>query len=819
MLLTHLKLALRQIRRNPGYFTAVILTLALAIGVNTAVFTMLDGFLFRHLPYPQRNHLAMLAYRVEHTEAGKKGSASEFRSSVYYKTWEAVKDHVPSVTTAVMGESFGHTEGVDLDTGTGQSEVARYVKAAHVSAHYFQVLGIEPMLGRGFTQAEDSPGAGKAVVISYALWNGLFHKDPHLLGSTIQLKGTAYTVVGIMPPHVLMPHPAQVWIPLMPSNPHGWCGGTNCEVLMRLKPHATWQQARAQLAHVPKPAYLGASVQTTFYPESMQKYMGGSARSPIELLMLAVAFILLIACANLAGLAMVRITRRTPEIATRLALGASTRSVLFQQWLESLALSAVGTLAGLGLAWGILQPLPRILPASLVPLGGFHLDSRVLLFAVCVTLFTSILFGALPALQVRKIDVQRALASGNRTLAGGTGRLRQWLIGGQVALTVVLLAGAGLLVRTVIYLETLPPGFNPQHVLVAKASLDDAHYEKGNSLQGLLDRSLAAIRKIPGVKDAAFGLSVPYETMLNDYITIPDGKRAGMSDSSSLAFVTPDYFSTLKIPLLSGRDFLHSDTATSEPVAVVNAAFGRHFFGTPDPIGMHIREGGKTLTIVGVVANVLDQSRVSQSAPIGTEPIFYVPATQVSPKLLALIFAWAQPDWIVRTQVRSAEIQRAIQRAMGSVAPDLPISGFYSMNSLMHEQLKTQRMEVLLLGSLAMLALLLSAIGIYALVSNLVVQRTREIGIPAALGSPWKRVIVAVGLPGMTAALGGVCVGLVASFFALRVLKSAIYGIHDLDPVTLTLVPLLLIALAAAASIIPSLRVTRIDPAQTLREG
>lgn len=815
-----LRIAFRKTLRSPGYAVAVVLTLALTIGVNTAVFTMLDGFLLRQLPYPQLKRLAVLINHVQPKGSRPNSDESEDDDSADSRTWQAVLTRVPSVEAAATGDAFGSTEGIDLDTGEGSTAVARYVQAAHVSAHYFQVLGVTPMMGRGFTEAEDSPGAGKSVVISYALWSGMFGKNPHLLGSTIRLKGAAYTVVGIMSKDTVMPHRADVWIPLMPSDPHGWCGGNNCLILMRLKPGENWQQVRAELAHMPTPRNVDlARAYAWYYPQLFQQYTGSFMKSNSELLMLAVSFILLIACANLAGLAMVRIARQTPEIATRLALGASYGMILRQLWVESLLLSAIGASGGVAIAEGLLQVMHRLLPDYMIPIGGLHVDSRVLLFTTGIAIVASLLFGALPALQARRINIQQRLSSSNRTFSGGTGRMRQMMIGAEVALTLLLLAGAGLLVRTVVYLETLPPGFDPHHVLAATVSLDNAHYQNASAFQTLLRESVAALKAIPGVQDAGMGLSVPYQRGLNDGITIVDGKRAGYRWGSSMAWVTPGYFATLRMPILAGRTFDAQDNSTSQAVAIINAAFAQEFYRTADPIGLHFKEESTTYTIVGVVPSVAKTPGMTQNAPISHESVFYIPAAQADQKLVNLADEWFQPSWIVRADASRGSIQQSMQKAISSVAPDLPIAGFYSMEQIEQQQLQTQRVQVLLLSVLAGLALLLSIIGVYGMVSNLVVQRTREIGIRIALGSPWERVILAVGLPGVTAALGGVVVGLIASFFALRVLKSAIYGIHALDPLTLTAVPLLLLVLAVVASLIPSLRATQIDPVEALREG
>ena len=820
MSVQNLRLAFRQLHKSPGFTFAVVVTLALGIGVNTAVFSLVNGFLLRPLPYPQPERMGALMIHGQGIMPGTSNFVRSDEDSHDLKDWLAIKDNVPAVIAATAGRG---ASGVNLTVG----RAARYVEATTVSAHYFDVLGVHPMLGRGFTAEEDTPGGPEAVVLSYGLWQSTFHGNPAILGHAINLKGAPYTVVGVMPNDAEMPTAAQLWTPQRPDDPHGECGaGENCHIFVRLQPGATWQQVQAQLSHVHLPMmdeiakkYHGSA---WLYVEPLQRDLAGDLRDEVRVLMLAVGFILLIACANLAGLTLVRISRRTQEIATRLALGAGRWTVLGQLWTENLLLALIGAGAGIALAGLILRGLTGFLPVTMIPLGGLTLDGRVLAFAIAASVFTSMLFGALPALETRRVDLRSSLAAGSRSVAGSSGRLRQWLIGSEVALTVVLLAGAGLLVRTLIHLETLPPGFDPVNVMTAKASLDDARYHDAAAFQSLLTKSVAAMKQIPGVESAAVGLSLPYERGLNNAgITIADGPQAGNSLGSSTAWVTPGYFKTLGMKLLAGRGFRDSDTADSEKVVVVNTVFGRKFYNTPNPLGRHLRMGkdkeAETYTIVGVVDDVAKAPGMEVDAPISTEPVYYVPATQAGQKLVNLANTWFQPSWIVRTHGPVQGLTAAMQKALAEVDPDLPFSGFYAMKEIQAKQLQTQRIEVLLLGTLAGLALLLSAIGIFGLVSNLVVQRTREIGIRIALGSSIRQAMMHIASSGVVATGYGLAAGLGLSFFALRVLRGAIYGVGEYDPVTWIAVPLLLAGIAIAASVLPALRISRIDPAETLR--
>ncbi len=813
-LMQDLRYAARQLRKSIGFTCAVILTLTLAIGVNSAVFSLLDGFLLRTLPYPHPERIAVLMTHIEGTNPRTGQFVSEEDDSQDGATWEVLKSNLSAVTVA----SWGGSGGVNLQAGAASGNAVRYVHEGRISARYFDVLGIPLYLGRSFSAEEDHPGGPQAVVLSYALWQSAFHGDSAIIGETVHLKGEPYNVVGVLPSKAIIPLAADLFTPLRPATT-GECGGDNCGIVMRLKPGATWEQLAAQLSHLPKPGYVERRDKAWFYAVPMQSYLGGYMRPRVEALMLAVGFVLLIACGNLAGLSLVRIAQRNVEVATRMALGASRARVLGQLWIENLLLAAVGGATGLGLAFSLIGAARKLLPDEMVPLGGFGLDNRVVIFTTAATMLTSLLFGAMPALETRRLDLRRTLAGGTRAVAGGSGRIRKWLIGAEVALTVVLLAGAGLLVRTLVHLETLPPGFDATNVMTAKATLNAGQYNDPVAFMGLLDKSVASIKRIPGVEDAAVGLSVPYERGLNYSLTFVDGSQAGNGTSSNVAYVTPGYFSTLRIPLLMGRGLASNDTSTSQPVAIVNAEFARHFYNGRDAVGRHFQiDGGRIqYAIVGVVANVEKKPSMHGDAPLATEPVIYLPAAQTPVSLIAAGNLWFQPSWIVRTRGPISGLTAAMQRALAEVDPDLPFSGFYSMRDLLNQRLQLQQIEVTLLGVLAGLALLLSSIGIYALVSNLVVQRTREIGIRIALGCTLRRAILEAGSAGAISVGGGIFAGLAMSFFALRALQSEIYGVSAYDGVTLISVLLLLLAIAGVASLLPALRIAKIDPVETLR--
>jgi predicted permease len=803
--LQNLKFTARQLRRNPGFTATVILTLALSIGANTAIFSLVNALMLKSLPYAQPERIGTIFMRITGPQADNE------RHSLDGALWEQLRDNVPSLLSAV---SSGIASGVNLQAGSH----AQYLHAARISAHYLDVLSLHPFLGRNFTEAEDQPHGPPAAILSYDLWRNTFGADRNLLGQSIQLKGESYTVIGVLPQGAITPLNADIYTALQPSR-QGEGGGTNFEVITRLRNGATWQQADAEINRA-WASWTAAYVTRnhagtiTYYSVPLQQGESSELRPKVIALMLSAGFILLIACANLAGLTLVRMTRRIPEMTTRLALGASRWQIQRQLWVENLLLAVIGGLAGIGVGFAALRGLLTLLPENYLPVSSVSLDLRVLAFTLGISLLASVLFGMLPALATRKVDLRSSLAS--RSVAGGERlRLRQALIAGEIALTVLLLAGSGLLIRTLIHLETLPPGFNPNGVMTAKASLDDARYHDPAAFQKLLNDSTSAMRQIPGVANAAVGLTLPFERALNDGVTLHDGKDAGREDMTGVNYVTPGYFESLQMPLLRGRAFTASDTATSQHVAIVNRTFAQKFYNGESPVGRIINNG---IVIVGMVSDVQAISGLDPVAPLQTDQLVYLPATQVDPKLLALVHTWFQPSWIVRTAAPVTGLTEQMQHALASADPALPFSGFYSMNDLLAKSLAEQRMEVALLSAMAGLALLLSAVGIFALVASMVAQRTREIGIRIALGSSIRQAMLHVGSAGIGASAAGLLLGLGLCAVTLRIMRSVLYGIGVYDGTTLVSVTLALAAITLLATLMPTLRIARINPATTLRD-
>jgi predicted permease len=806
------KHAARRLRHNSGFTVTVVLTLALSIGANTAIFSIVNALLLKSLPYAHPERLGTIFARTTGQDS------YNARRNIDGEQWEMLRDEVPSLIPAV---SALHTSGVNLENGSH----AQYVHEGRVSAHYFDVLALHPFAGRNFSEDEDRPHGPRAAILSYALWRTVFEGNRDAIGQTVLLKGEPYAIVGVLPENTSTPLNADLYTALQP-NRAGEGQATNFQAIMRLRNGATWQQAngeinRALTQSVRAQRLVKTGARITYYSVPLQKGQTDTLRPQVLALMLAAGFILLIACANLSGLTLVRMLRRTGEIATRLALGASRWQIQTQLWIENLLLAVVGGTAAIGVGFVALRGLLLLLPEHFLPIANVPLDNRVLGFTLLASLLTSVLFGMLPALTTGRVDLRSSMA--NRAVIGaGSVRLRQGLIAGEVALTVVLLAAAGLLIRTLIHLETMPPGFNPDGVISAKASLDDVRYQDPAAFRKLLNESLAAMREIPGVKNAAVGLTLPYERAPLNSVKLIGGKDSGREFTTNEVYVTPGYFDALQIPVLAGRAFLDADGPDTQPVVIANQTFARKFFRGVNPVGRFLNRGNKNLLVVGVVADTALSSAArlnAGTAPLTKEEAIYIPAAQfVDGKFLSLLNTWFQPSWVVRTAGPVKDLIAKMQRALSTADPNLPFSGFYSMKDLMAGTLAMQRIEVALLAAMASLALLLSAVGIFALVANIVAQRTREIGIRIALGSTIQEAMLHIGRSGVGASALGLVLGLILCAGALRAMRSVLYGVRVYDVPTILVVVLTLSAVTLLATTIPALRVARIDAAKTLRE-
>ena len=806
-----LRYAFRMLRKTPGFTAIALITLAVGIGVNTAVFTVVNGLLLKPLPYPHPERLAAVTTMFRSPRGGGEST------SVDGKTFLAIHDNATTVDTAVTSGGMGG--GVNLvANGT-----AANVEQRRVSAGYFSVLGVAPYIGREFTRDEDRTGGEPVAILSYGLWTRVFGSDRGIVGRAITLRGEPYTVVGVMPDGFTTGSPTDVWTPLRPSTT-GEGGGSNYGMIARVRTNASWSEANAEVGRLGSPAAReGYKPDVTALSQLVPRQDAETAdiRQPLLMLWGAVGMVLLIACVNIAGLLLARSSLRVREIATRMALGSGRRAVIRQLLVESAVLALGGGTLGLFVGWFVLEALRR-LSAHVFPLGyPIELDGRVLAATLGIALVTSVIFGLVPALQASRVDVQAALAeSGTRGVARGTSRSRRLLVVGEVAIGVVLLVGAGLLVRSFVHLRGLNPGFDPTNVIAATISLQDARYEDGAKVNRLFEDSLARIRRLPGVEAAGVTLGLPYTRLLNMRFMRVEGATAeDKGGMTNVSYVTPGYLEALRVPVRSGRAFTDADQAPSLPVAIVNEQFANRFYKGQEIRGLHIRVGGANREVIGVIGNARATSSGlgGDNGPLPNPAIVYIPAAQTSGSFFKGVHIWFSPSWVVRSQGTVEGLAGGIRQSLGAVDPLLPIAKIESMTDVQADSLAQQRFMMTLVLGLGAVALLLAAIGIHGLIASSVSERRRELGIRLALGATGSRVMRDVVLPGVTLAGIGVVIGTAAAFVAVRLLQSFLWGVTATDPFTFAAVILTLLAVAFCASIIPAVRVLRLDPALTLR--
>lgn len=635
------------------------------------------------------------------------------------------------------------------------------------------------------------------------------------------LRGEPYRVVGVQPADFESSPPADLWTPLRPSREDEG-GGWNYSIVGRLRPGVSWAQAGTQIEAVGAPILReqGRETRVRLHLISFQRGLTDDLRRPLLMLWAAVGLVLLIGCVNIAGLLLARSAGRTREMATRMALGSGRGALVRQMLTESVLLGLCGGTAGALLGWLGVKGLKLLAEGNIDVWQHVELDWRVLAVTACASIAAGILFGLYPALVASRLEIRAALGEAGRAVAGARNPWpRRLLVAGEVALGVVLLVGAGLLIRTFANLNGLTPGFDAHHVITAQLSLQDARYDTSAAVNRLFDQSLARMRELPGVESAAVVLSLPYERALNVGFQRIDGPHIDTeSQITNMFYVTPEYFRVLRIPLLRGRLFTAADTSKVAPTVLVSEAFVKMYLPGDEAVGRHLDlGGGEKREIVGVVGDVQQKSGWG-NAPLAPMPDIYIPATQTGDKALQMLHTWFSPSWIVRANGPAQGIIAGMQHALGSVDAQLPFAGFHSMDDVRYHALGRQRFQAVLLGALAGLALLLSAVAIYGLIASSVAERTRELGIRLALGATVPQAIREVALPGLALGVAGVAAGFVLSGFASQLLRRLVWGVEPGDPLTFAAVGLGLLCVAAAASLVPALRVTRLNPAQTLRE-
>jgi len=788
------RFAFCMLRRNAGFTAVAVLTLALGIGANTAAFSVVHGVLLRPLPYPHPEQLYTL------------------------KSNESVLDFDDLRAQLTSFSVFGAATRQALDY-TGGSEPLQ-IRAALCDAGYFEAFGVPPALGRVPTAAEDHFSAERTVVLSYAFWQQQFASDPGVLGRAIPLSGDLYTVIGVMPAGFLVPgDPPDLWALVRIANPVAaqFRGVHFLRTYLRLKPEASLAQARAELANAD--IWLERK-----FPESnrdrhrvlipLHERIVGQTRPALLILFGAVGLVLLIACVNFAGLLLARSSVRQKEIAIRAALGAGRRRLLRQILTESVLLSTLGGACGVLVARGCVRLLFALKPENLPRLAEISVDYRVLGFAFAVSLLTGIIFGFVPALVAARLDVNDGL---KETVRGSTGgaravRGRNLLVVLETALAVVLLAGAGLLIRSFWMLHQVDPGFRSSGLLTMRVELPDARYHEKAKQEQFRTRLLEALNGSPGT-EAAMVSELP---MSGDYLThnfVIEGRppvAAGAEPELQTRTVAGNYFRTMRMPLLRGRDFNSQDTERSIEVAVVNESFVRTYFPGQEPLGARFQWArsapGEWLTIVGVVGDV---KHFGADQP--EEPAAYDLYTQTRQEWKRWMYV------VVRSSVAPTSLTAQVKSAAWKLDPQIPLAKVRPMDEVLARSESERVFNLILLGAFASVALALVAVGIYGVIAAQVARRTQEFGIRMALGAQPGDVLKAVLALGARLAAAGGLIGLVAALGLARLTTSLLFGVSATDPVTFVCVAALLFAVAMFATWIPARRALRVDPIVALR--
>ncbi len=800
-----LRYALRILREHPTFTAVSIITLALGIGANTAIFSVVSAVLLRPLPYPEPE----LLMKIGRSYGGNEVYPASEPKFVFWS------DNTQSFQAMAATQGFG--SGVNVSGGSEPE----YVEGLRVSSEFFNVLGVLPAIGRIFTKEEDSPNGERVVILTDGLWRRSYGADETMVGKTVTLNGVNHVVVGILPPSFHYISPTDLFLPLR-LNPASREGGHNLTVIGRLKRDVTKAQALAEMRLV------GEKFRTSF-PQMMsedesinlvstQESLVQSIRLSLLILLGAVAFLLLIACANVANLQLTRAAARQKEMAIRLALGAGWGRVVRQLLAEGMVLALSGGAAGLLLALWALHSLSALIPSGMVPrLNELTFDWRVLFFTLSIAILTGVVFGLAPLLQARLVDVSHALkqGSGRSSVSAVHSRLRNTLVVTEVAVTLILLVGAALLVRTFANLRGVGPGFDSQHVLTFQVALSGPQYDTTAKVADFYRRALEQFASVPGVEAAAVTSSLPLMGQFNLPYAFPGD--AEPKASVQYRMISPDYFSVMKVALRQGRTFSASDTVGSPAVVIINEAFARQNFHSANPLGQQFCVGCSygdpaMRSVVGVVSDT-KQTSLSTPAP----PMVFVPFEQVPDALNARLKQFVAANFVIRTIGDPMQLAAAARQEVKRLDTALPVRNLRPMEEVLSRSIAQERFNVSLLSLFAAIGLILAAIGIYGVMSYAVTQRTHEFGLRIALGAQMKDVLRLVLGNGMTLALIGVVIGLAGAFALTRLMSSLLFGVTPVDAVTFVTVSILLLAVALVACYIPARRAMKVNPLIALR--
>jgi predicted permease len=808
--------AVRVLRRTPAFTVASVATLALVIGGNAAVMSLADAILLRPLPYPRPDQLATVVTRLRMPDG-----QPALRTNQDGTSWERLRDGARAIDVAVTTRGASRVNVV-------VDETAATARQLRVSSGYFRVLGVAPLVGREFTREEDRPAGPAVAVVSYDFWRRHLKRAPDIVGRTMELRGEPHTIVGVMPASFIdLTESVDVWTPVRPS-PTGEGAGQNYGIVARVKDDTTWVQADGEIAILGRASFTarkmfpGRAADAWWSLRPLQEALVEQTRLPIQLLAGAGGLVLLSACVNLAALLLARGGSRAKEIATRMALGSGRAAVVRQLVVESVVLGVLGGAAGIGVGAFVLEGLKAMGGETFLQWTRVQFDVRVVAATFGLSVFMSLLFGVLPAVQAARMSMQHGLASGGSRTVTGTSApwWRRGLVVVEVALGVVVLVAAGLLVRTYANLRNLDAGFNPDHVMAASASLQDARYATSERVNQLFDASLDALRSTPGVESAAVSLELPYRRLLNSGFRFVE-QPTSAGQMANVQYATPGFLGTLEIPLLAGRDISKDDRPGMSPVVLVNDTFAKSFSRGVNPVGRRVFMDGAEREIVGVFGDVqVTNSGITNAVgPIVRAPQVLVPAAQMSDGNMTLVHTWFQPAWSIRAS-SSVNASRAIQDAVGRFDRMLPVSQVESLADVQARAVAPQRLVMTLVGSTALLALLLAVVGIYGLIAHGVAERTRELGIRMALGATSGATIRRIVAGGVGIASCGAAVGVGLAWVTVRVFDSlpVLFQVDKHDPSIFAIVAAGLVIMASAASLVPALRILRLDPASILRE-
>lgn len=790
-----LRYGLRVMAKRPAFTIIAVLTLSLGIAATTAIFSVVNAVLLKPLPFPESEQLVDLSETYKPDGWGSVSVPT-------LEDWRAQNN----VLTGIAAYSF-------TSFNLQQSDTPQRIPGMSVSANYFDVLDVKPAIGRTFIKGEDNAGTQHLIILSDELWRRNFSSNPNVLNTSIPLNGQPYTIIGVMPPHLSSLYQnVQMWSPLVFTDQERQDRGNHKYLVIgRIKHGVTLAQAREQMSAIAQrleDVYHSCRGIRVLQIEEL--YVAG-VRPALLLLMVAVGFVLLIACTNVANLLLARATVRYREISIRIALGAG-RVRLIQQFLtEGLLLSAFGGLLGVIFAWLSIDILGKLAFPFLPRSREIGIDFQVLIFTLLISVVTSVLFALVPALQSTKAEVQHSLKEGGNTMSAGLagGWLRQFLVVIEIAAAFVLLIGAGLMIRSVVQMRRVAPGFQAQNLLTAKISLPREKYADSDATIRFYDQLLTRIQSLPGIEGAAVISHLPVEEQgFNGNISI-EGKTYPPNESPQVEFrlISPDYFHTANIPLLRGRYFTSQDRASAAPVVIINDSMAKQIWPGEDPIGKHVADDIKA-TVIGVVGDVKNYGLLKK--PVSE---MYAP--------YAMKDFWPDMRWNMRLLVRSSadenQLATAVRREVQSVDPGQPLYAVQWMTVTLENTVRDKSLNMTLLAVFAGISLLLAVIGVYGVMSYSVAQHRREIGIRMALGARPREILKLVVERGLFLIGLGVGAGLIASFGLTRFISSMLFGITPTDPLTFIIIVVVLSLVALLACLIPARRAMKVNPIIVLR--